>query len=331
MKFDATLFLDDLKVVPTLAQQIEAMGFDALWVPEAAHNPYMGLALAGHATQHLGLGTAIAVAFARSPTLTAYEAWDLARLTDGRFMLGIGTQIKAHITRRFGMSWDRPVAQMREYIQVLRALWNTFQHNERINFRGEYYKITFMNPFFQPEPIAHPNIPIYVAAVGPAMCKLVGELCDGIHIHSFHTVEYIKQVILPNLQAGLLISGRSREAISLNTAVFVVTDEQEKQEVKAQIAFYASTPAYRGVLELHGWGEVQDRLSNLARHGKWNDMHQEISDEMLNTFAVVAPPDDIGAAVRERYTGLLDRVGLYLKFIPGERDAFWKKIIAAFH
>lgn len=331
MKFDATLFISDLKGAPELAKSIEAMGFDALWVSEAAHNPYLALALAGHATTRLKLGTGIAVAFARSPTLTAYEAWDMARLTDGRFMLGLGTQIKAHIVRRFGMVWDSPGPRMREYIEAVRAVWHTFQTNEPLNYRGQFYKLTYMSPFFKPEPLDQPDIPIYIAAVGPYMCQLAGELCQGIHVHAFHTVRYLQEVILPNVEAGLVKSGRSRAAFSLASAIFAATSEEEKVLAKMQIAFYASTPAYKGVLELHGWGDLQDKLAAMTREGKWMQLHEAIPDEVLNEFAVIAPPDELGAAIRQRYEGLLDRVGVYLPFVAGERDEFWRKLIAAFH
>lgn len=331
MKFDASLFINDLKSSAELARAVEAIGFDALWVSEAAHNPYMALALAAQATTRLKLGTAITVAFARSPTLSAYEAWDMAGLSDGRFMLGLGTQIKAHITRRFGMTWDKPATQMREYLEVLRAVWQTFQTNERLNYRGKYYKITYMTPFFQPEPLPKPHIPVFLAAVGPAMTRLAGELCEGMHVHAFTSPRYMREVTIPKVEEGLARAGRSWEDFSFNGGVFVASNEEEKILAKSQIAFYASTPAYRGVLELHGWGDLQERLQKLTRQGKWDDMHREISDEMLETIGVVADAAELGAAVREKYEGLLDRVGFYLPFVPGERDKFWKQAIGAFH
>jgi probable F420-dependent oxidoreductase len=330
MKFDATIFIDDLKAIPALAQEIEALGFDALWIPETTHSPLAALVLAGQATTRLKLGTAIAVAFARSPVLMAYESWDLAQITDSRFMLGLGTQIKPHITRRFGMDWASPGPRMREYVNVVRATWNTFQTNERLNFRGDHYKVTFMTPFFQPSPLKNPDIPIYLAAVGPYLCQVAGEVCDGLHVHSFHTVDYLKRVMLPNIEKGLAISGRTRADISLHSSVFAVTNDQDKVLAKSQIAFYASTPAYREVLEIHGWGDLQEELTSMTRRGQWTEMHELISDDMLATFAVVAEPGEIGAAVRERYEGLLDRVSFYLPFVPGERQELWKTALAAF-
>lgn len=330
MKFDCTLFIDDLKGAPALGRQIEAIGFDALWVAEAAHNPYQALALVAHATTRLKLGTAIAVAFARSPTLTAYEAWDLARLSEGRFMLGLGTQIKAHIKRRFGMEWGKPGPRMREYIQAVHAVWDTFQDNQPLEYRGEFYQLTYMNPFFQPPPLETNKPPIYLAAVGPYMTRLVGEICEGMHVHAFSSAKYLREVTLPKLEEGLARSGRTRADLSLNTAIFVATNDAEKIEAKRQIAFYASTPAYRPVLEAHGWGDLQDHLTQMTREGKWQDMWQAISDEMLNTIGVVADEADLGAAVRERYAGIIDRIGFYLPFVPGERDAFWQHTIKAF-
>jgi len=331
MKFDVNIFIDELRGVPDLAQKVEDMGFDAFWIPETAHSPHMALTLAGYHTTRLQLGTAITVAFARSPMLTAYEAWDLAQLTGGRFMLGLGTQIKAHIVRRFGMVWDKPAARMREYVLAIRAAWATFQDNAPLDYRGEIYKLTYIAPFFQPTPLENPHIPIYIAAVGPLMSQIVGEVCDGMHVHAFTTPQYMREVTLPNIEKGLALSGRTRADISLNSAVFVATNDAEKIDAKRQIAFYASTPAYRGVLETHGWGDLQDRLTAMTRQGKWDTMHTEISDEMLNTIGVVAPPDEIGAAVRERYAGLLDRIGFYLPYVPGQRDDFWKKALTAFH
>ncbi len=327
MKFDAITDLTNLKALPEIAVQAEALGFDALWAPETGHNPFIGLALAGHATQRLEIGTSIAVAFARSPTASAYAAWDLQGLSDGRFILGLGPQIKAHITRRFGMAWDSPGPRMREYIEGMRAVWHTFQTGEKLNYRGQHYKLTFMNPLFQPEPIPHPNIPVYIAAVGPYMCKLAGELCEGVHVHSFHTPRYLQEVMLPRIQTGLDAAGRSREDITLSCAIFAATNDAEKIRAKTAIAFYATTPAYRGVLECHGWEDLQEELALMARRGKWDTLHTLISDEMLATFGVVSDPADLGAAIRERYTGLLDRVSLYVPFIPGERDDFWARSI----
>jgi len=331
MKFDCTVFVEDLKSIVPLGQAVESIGFDTLWVAETAHTPFQALALVAHNTSRLKLGTGIAVAFARSPTLTAYEAWDLAQLSDGRFMLGLGTQIKAHIKRRFGMEWGRPGPRMRDYLLAVKAAWANFQDDEPFEHQGEFYQLSYINPFFKPAPLTTDKPPIYIAAVGPYMTKLAGELCDGIHIHAFSSADYIRQVTLPKIEEGLEKSGRTRADISLNSAIFVATNDAEKIEAKKQIAFYASTPAYRPVLELHGWGDLQERLQQMTRDGKWETLWQEISDEMLNTLGVIAEPQDIGHAVKERYDGLLDRIGFYLPFVPGQRDDFWRATINVFH
>jgi probable F420-dependent oxidoreductase len=331
MKLDVVINTDDLKAIPDLARKIEDEGFDGLWTAETAHNPYFPLVLAGNSTQRIEMGTGIAVAFARSPAVTAYEAWDLAKLTNGRFILGLGTQIKAHIMRRFGMAWESPGPRLREYIEAIRALWKTFQHNEPLNYRGQFYKITYMSPFFQPAPIEYPDIPVYIAGVQEYMCQLAGELCQGFHVHPLHTVDYLKNLTLPNIQAGLEKSGRSRQDIQLTCSIFIVTSEQEKNEVKSQIAFYASTPSYRGVLEMHGLGDLQDRLTLMTREGRWHEMYTQISDDLLHKIAVVAAPDEIGAAVKERYQGLLDRVSYYFPYIPGQHEAVWRSSLTAFH
>ncbi len=331
MKFDSALSTSDFKTIPEIAQAMETLGFDGVWTSEAAHNPYIPLALAAQATTELELGTGISIAFARSPTITAHEAWDLAQLSDGRFMLGLGTQIKTHIVRRFGMEWGSPGPRMRDYILAIKAVWDVWQNpGQALNHQGDFYQLTYMTPFFQPPPLKHERPPLYIAAVGPYMCKLAGELCDGVHIHAFHTIDYLQNVTLPRIEEGLNKAGRTRDSISLNTAIFVATNDVEKIAAKQQLAFYASTPAYRGVLEQHGMGDLQDHLARRAKNGEWQDLHTSISDELLNTVGVIGDSTDIGAMVRERYEGILDRIGFYLPFVPGERDDFWKHTIAAF-
>ncbi len=336
MKFDVFLAPGDLNAVPDVARMVEAMGVDGLWVPETAHNPFFPLTLAAYATRRVTLGTAIALAFPRSPMVTAYAAWDLAAQSGGRFILGLGTQVKAHIKRRFGIEWGRPAARLREYILALLAIWRAWQYGEPLDFRGEFYQHTLMTPFFSPPPLEQPHIPVYIAGVNARLCQLAGELCDGFHVHSFHTLDYLRQQIIPNIESGAARSGRSRADVSLTCGVFVVTghDEEEMRrsafEVKAQVAFYASTYSYRAVLDQHGWGEVGDELGLLARQGRWADMPNLISDEMLDAFAVVAPVDELAARVRARYEGVLDRVGYYYPFVPGERDEVWRRAVEVF-
>lgn len=334
MKFDATIIPASLKDVPTLARAVEALGFDGLWTAETAHNPFLPLALAAEHTQRISLGTAIAVAFPRSPMVTAQIAWDLAGQSGGRFMLGLGTQIKAHVVGRFSTTWDSPGPRLRDYILSLRAIWNTFQRNAPLRYAGQFYKFTLMTPFFSPGPIAAPDVPIYIAGVNPYLCKLAGELCQGFHVHPLHTARYLREVILPAVEAGVASAGRSRADVQLTCAVFVVTGrtaqeiEAAKGAVKSQIAFYSSTPSYRTVLELHGWQATGEQVQQLARQGRWAEMGDLISEDMLNEFAVVAPAEQLAQRVRERYEGLLDRVGYYFPYQPGADDALWQDAIA---
>lgn len=324
MKFDVTIFSDDLNDASHLAQTVEDYGFDGLWVAEAAHNPFLPLTHASLATERINLGTAIAVAFPRSPMMMAQTAWDLAEQSQGRFILGLGTQIKPHITKRFSSKWGKPVTQLREYIQSLRAIWQCFQTGERLQYEGEYYNFSLLTPFFTPEPMDYHNIPIYIAGVNTGLAKLGGELCDGFHVHSFHTPTYLREVLIPAIEEGGDRTGRTRDDISLSCAIFVVTGqtdaeiEASKIATKSQIAFYASTPSYSKVLELHGWDDLIPELNALLRRNKWDKMHTLISDEMLEHFAVVAPPDELPYKVRERYDGLLDRVGFYFPFEPAD-------------
>lgn len=329
MRFDASLPPMSLRQVPAVAQAAEAMGFDAIWTTETQHNPFLPHALIAEHTQRITMGTAVAIAFARSPADLAYTAWDLADASQGRFILGLGTQVKAHITRRFGMTWpDSVVVMFREQIQAIRAFWHTWQTGEPLNFRGSYYKLTLMSPFFNPGPIEHPEIPIYIAGVNTGLARLAGEVTDGFLVHPFHTVRYLREVLLPAIEKGAARAGRSRRDVQIMLTAFVVTDEQERDFVRQQVAFYASTPSYRKVMALHGWEEVAERLSALAARGRWDEMPALVSDEMLATFATIASPAELAAALRERYAGLADRLALYTPFVPGQRDAFWKALLA---
>lgn len=326
MKFDVTIFSDDLNTASDLAQSVEEYGFDGLWVAEAAHNPFLPLAHATLATERINLGTAITVAFPRSPMMMAQTAWDLAEQSQGRFILGLGTQIKPHITKRFSAKWGKPVSQLREYIQSLRAIWHSFQTGEPLKVEGEYYNFSLLTPFFTPQPMEYYDIPIYIAGVGTGLAKLGGELCDGFHVHSFHTPDYLREVLIPAIEEGGDRTGRTRDDISLSCAIFVVTGQtdadiqESKIATKSQIAFYASTPSYSKVLELHGWQDLIPELNIMLRRNKWDEMHTLISDEMLEHFAVVAPPDELPYKVRERYEGLLDRVGFYFPFEPSDES-----------
>lgn len=329
MKVDVNVLFYDLRDVAPLVRAAEQVGFDTLWTSETQHDPFLPLAVASQHTTRLQLGTAIAVAFARSPAVLAYIAWDLQRATRGRFILGLGTQVKAHIERRFGMKWDPPAPKLRETILAIRALWRAWQGDGTVNFRGEFYKITLMSPFFNPGPIEHPDIPIFIAGVNEHLCRLAGELCQGFHVHPFHTVEYIRQIVLPNIQAGAVKTQRTRADVQLSSTIFVATDDAELEAVRAQIAFYASTPSYKAILDVHGWGEINEKLGRLAARQKWDEMPTLVSDELLNAVAIVAPWNELPARIQQRYAGILDRVALYLPF-QADEVAKWRELIEAF-
>jgi probable F420-dependent oxidoreductase len=236
--------------------------------------------------------------------------------------------VKAHIERRFGMTWpESVVGKLREQIEAVRAFWNTWQNNQPLNYRSEHYKLTLMSPFFNPGPIKYPDIPIYIAGVNPGLARLAGETAQGFHAHPFHSPRYLREVILPAIEQGASKAGCNRTDIKISTSAFVVTSPEEEAFVRAQIAFYASTPSYRPVMELHGWEETARQLSTLAAHGQWTDMAGLISDDILHEFAVIAPAAELPAALMERYQGLVDRLGLYIPFTPGDRDDFWKHIL----
>jgi probable F420-dependent oxidoreductase len=338
MYFDGWLDINDLGRVAADAQAAEAVGFDALWTSEIAHDPYLPLALAAAATTRVGLGTAIALAFTRSPTTTAHTAWDLARLSNGRFILGLGTQVQAHIERRFGLPWAAPAPRLRDYIAAMRAVWASWQTGDRLRHTGEFYRLTLMTPFFNPGPIAHPDVPVFIAGVNQQLCRLAGEGCQGFAVHPFHTARYLQEAILPWINEGLVSAGRTRAAIQISATVFAVTGatgaERAKMRaaVRQQIAFYASTPTYRTLLDLHGWGAIGEQLGPMALRGQWAEMAALISDEMLAAFAVEGETlADAARQVRARYHGLLDRAGFYRPFVPGERDAEWQAAGSVFH
>ena len=329
MKLDANLPPMALGPIPAIAELAEDIGFDALWSSETQRDPFLPLALVAEHTSHIHFGTAIAVAFGRSPATIAYSSWDLAEASSGRLILGLGTQVRAHIERRFGMPWpESPVGKLRDLIGAVRALWQCWQSGERLNYRSEHYKLTLMSPFFNPGPIKHPDIPIYIAGVNTGLCRLAGEVADGFHVHPYHSPQYLAEVIRPAIVEGAQRSGRDLKAVSIAAPVFVVTQPGERDFIRAQIGFYASTPTYRPVMEHHGWGETADQLLELSKRGGWMEMHDLITDEMLETFAVVAPPEKLAAALKQRYQGLANRLTLYLPFIPGERDEFWRQLAA---
>jgi probable F420-dependent oxidoreductase len=331
MKIDGGIWGGLDKAGQAAAQQ-EARGYDGIWVPETSHDPFLPLILAAEHTERLDLATGIVVAFARNPMTLAQVSWDLQAASRGRFILGLGSQIKPHITKRFSMPWSSPAARMREMILAIRAIWGSWNQGTKLDFRGDFYSHTLMTPFFNPGPNPHGDARIFLAGVGELMTQVAGEVADGFLCHGFTTRQYLDEITLPNLAKGRAKAGKSMDGFQLAGPMFVVTgrDEAEMAEaakgVKGQIAFYGSTPAYRPVLDLHGWGDLQEELNRLSKEGRWAEMGDLIDDDMLVTFAVVAPIDRVAGALKERWGDVLDRLSFYA---PYDTDrAQWDEVIA---
>jgi probable F420-dependent oxidoreductase len=320
--------------VARAARELEDVGYDGGLTAETSHDPFLPLVVAAEHTDRLELGTGIAVAFARNPMTLANISYDLQAFSGGRFRLGLGSQIKAHIEKRFSMPWSHPAARMRELVLAIRAIWACWNDGTPLEFRGEFYRHTLMTPFFNPGPNPFGNPKILLAAVGERMTEVAGEVADGILLHGFTTERYVREVTMPALERGFAKGGKDRSQFDVCGPLFVVTgtNDQEveaaRQGTKQQIAFYGSTPAYRGVLELHGWGDLQDELNTLSKRGEWVAMGDRIDDEMLETFAVVATPEEVPATLRARYGDVVDRIMFYAPY-RSDPDR-WKGVLAGF-
>src|SRR4051812_38148116 len=320
MKVDSGVMAASLGDIAAQAQELESVGYDGLLTAETSHDPFFPALIAAEHTERIQIGTGIAVAFARNPMNLASIGYDLQLFSEGRFILGLGSQIKAHIEKRFSMPWSHPAARMREYILAMRAIWACWNDGEKLDFRGDFYRHTLMTPFFNPGPSPYGAPKVFLAAVGERMTEVAGEVADGILIHGFTTERYVKEVTLPAIERGLAASGRSRSSFQISGPLFVVTGADEESFAQAatatrqQIAFYGSTPAYRGVLELHGWGDLQTELNALSKQGEWVQMGTLIDDEILHTFAVVAEPEGVGAELKRRYGGIVDRCSFYAPY-----------------
>jgi probable F420-dependent oxidoreductase len=316
MKVDGGITFD-LAQSAQSARDAEAAGYDGVWSAETSHDPFLNLLLAAEATERIELGTSIAVAFARSPMTTAVTANDLQAFSNGRFILGLGSQIKPHITKRFSMPWSHPAARMREFVLAMRAMWDCWNNDTKLDFRGDFYTHTLMTPFFNPGPNPHGAPLVFLAGVGALMTEVAGEVCDGFLCHGFTTERYLREVTIPALERGRAKAGKTMDGFQIAGPSFVVTGVNEDQMQKAaagtrqQIAFYGSTPAYRAVLELHGWGGLQDDLNKMSKEGKWVEMGELIDDEILNTFAVVGEPEQIAPELKRRYGDVIDRISFY--------------------
>jgi probable F420-dependent oxidoreductase len=319
MKIDGGLG-GELRSAGANAARQEGQGYDGLWTAETSHDPFFPLLLASQQTERVELGTGIAVAFARNPMNLAQIAWDLQAASEGRFILGLGSQIKPHITKRFSMPWSSPAARMREMILAIRAIWTAWNDGSKLDFQGDFYTHTLMTPFFDPGPNPHGNAKIFLAGVGERMTEVAGEVCDGFLCHGFTTERYLREITLPALERGAAKAGRTLADIEISGPAFVVTGATEEEMAKSvagtkqQIAFYGSTPAYRPVLELHGWGELQDELNAMSKQGQWKEMGELITDDILDTFAVVAEPEKLAAGINERYGDVVQRLSFYAPY-----------------
>jgi probable F420-dependent oxidoreductase len=330
MKIDGGL-ITDLSAVPARVRDLEDLGYHGAVSVETGHDPFLPLALAAEHSSRVDLITSVAIALARSPMTVAYTAHDLNVLSGGRMVLGLGSQIKPHIEKRFSMPWSPPAARMREFISALRAIWTSWQTGERLAFRGDHYTLTLMTPFFSPgpSPVGQPRV--FLGALGDRMCEVAGEVADGVLLHPFSTARYVRERALPAVERGLARAGRSHEGFELGITPFVATgpDEEAVRQalgpIRQQISFYGSTPAYRTVLELHGWGETQDELNALSKRGRWNDMAELITDEMLDAFVVQAPYDRLAEALGRRAAGVADRMQFFAPW-GADRDA-WRALL----
>ncbi len=308
MRLEIPLVAPTIQAIGEYARRMEEIGYDSVITPEVGHDPFLPLMIVAEHTQRLRFGTGVAIAFPRSPFAMAQIAWDLQRYSGGRFMLGLGTQVKGHNERRYSTPWPAPPGpRLREYILCLKAIFNTFQTNARADYQGKWYRFTLMSPFFNPGPNPDGDVPIYISAVNKYNCRLVGELCDGIRMHGFNTPKYTRDVIIPSIEEGARKAGRDLADIDIVGGSFLVTGSNEeevekaKAPVKQQIAFYGSTRSYLPVLECHGWGDTGMRLHRLSIEGRWTEMGDLITDEMLNEFAIVGTYDEVVSKIRERY------------------------------
>ncbi len=337
MKLDVGMLTHDLKSIPAYARKVEALGFDCLWSSETKHDPFLPLAVAASATSRVKLGTAIAVAFPRSPMITAHLAWDLQKASDGRFILGLGSQVKGHNERRFSVKFESPGPKLREVVLALRAIWDAWQHGTKLDFKGRFYRFDLMTPFFNPGPISHPKIPVYIAGVNAYMCRIAGEVCDGLHVHPFNSPQYLREYVQPAVEEGLQQSGRTRRDFTYTTSTFVIIGDTEeerataRQAVRQQIAFYASTRTYEPVLAAHGWQDLANHLHRKSVEGDWTGMGNLITDEMVDAYAVTGTYADIASRIKERYAGLLDRTSFYQPHQPGLDDQRLPRVIKEFN
>lgn len=334
MRVDGTVMTARPEEMPAAARELEELGYDGVFTAETSHDPFLPITLAALDTERIELATGIAVAFARNPMSTAVIGNDLQLYTKGRFILGLGSQIKPHIEKRFSMPWSEPAKRMREFILAMRAIWACWNGGDKLDFRGEFYRHTLMTPFFNPGPNPYGAPKVFLAAVGERMTEVAGEVADGILLHGFTTERYVREVTMPALERGWARTGKQRGDFELSGPMFVVTGTNEEEYeaarrgTKQQIAFYGSTPAYRGVLELHGWGDLQSDLNRLSKQGEWAQMGELVDDEILGAFAVTGEPEEIPAKLLDRYGDVVDRVSFYAPYKSDPER--WARVVEGF-
>ncbi len=316
MRIATLLPQDDLRKVKAAAKAAEAAGYGLLTTAENKHDPFLAHAVAAVETERIELATAIAISFSRSPMAVANAAWDLNEASRGRFILGLGTQIKAHNERRFSVPWSPPAPRMREYVSALKAIWRTWRYGDKLNFEGQHYRFTMMPPYYLPESLGLRMVPVTMAAVGPAMLKVAGEVCDGVRLHPFTTFRYVETVILPVIEKGLAASGRNRSQFEIAGGGFVATGADDeavdkmREWVRGRIGFYGSTPAYYPVLAVHGLEDLGLKLNRMTKEGKWDELAGAVNDDVLDLFAAVARHDGLKAVIEKRVAVTSDVIAI---------------------
>jgi len=337
VKLVTNLVVDSLLDVAEPARKIEDLGFEALYISERKHNPFLQLAVAATATRRIKLGPEIALAFPRNPMVLAYTAWDLQNASRGRFVLGLGTQVKAHNERRFSLAWQSPGPKLKEYILAIRAIWDCFQNGTRLDFEGEFFRFDLMTPMFDPGPLDVPPPPIYVGAVNPWNCRMAGEVADGFHCHGFHTARTLRENVIDNIEKGLAKAGRPRSDFTITAPVMAVMGDSDeelaamRERVRGMIAFYGSTSHYKSMFEAHDWEDTFQRLRDKSRKQQWDSMAEEIHDDMLDEFAVTGRYEQIPGLLAEKYGDMLDEVLIYFGEPEKGDPETWRRLVAAFN
>jgi len=324
----------DMKTIPERARKLEELGYDSISVGETSHNPFLPLVLVAEHTERMKFGSSVAIAFPRVPHISANIAWDLSNYSGGRFVLGLGTQVKGHNERRFSVPWAPPGPHLRDYINCMRAIWDSWQNGTKPDYEGEYYQYKLTSPFFNPGPIEHPDIPVIISAVNPFNARLAGEVCDGIAIHGFSTFRYIKEVLIPAVHEGARRAGKDVSQVQVRGGGFIVTGRTEeevaavKERSRRQLSFYASTRSYSNVMKLHGWADEAAHLHRLSVEGKWDDMVGLITDEMMEEFCVIGTWDELPGRMREKYAGINTQISFSADPKNPDEDEQIKEIIA---